>query len=1005
MTAGLIGVAEVAPAGAVVVDDQPVSAIGSPIWQTNNTVWALDAQNGVVYAGGQFTAVRPPGAALGAASSVTRNRIAAFNANTGELITTFNPNANGQVYDIDVSSDGTKLYVAGLFTTIGGATRQRIARLNLPSGTVDTTWQANANGSVVTVISNNNSVYVGGDFTTIKGVAKQRIARLNPTNGDVVAGFTANSDARIAESALSADGNYLLMGGENNTINNQIQGGIASLNPTTGAVRPWAATGIIPRVTGGNGCDSNTTDIRISGNVAYATSEAQRPGCWEGYYAANLSDGSLIYNEACLGGSTGLAIVGGWMYRSSHNHDCAKQPGGYVGPNNSNNFIWYRLEAHRLSDGYLGHWTPKMNGGSPGTSTTVGPQVIATDGNQIYVGGDQSSLNGAGQQGLARFNVNGGNSAPEVPTSPRATPTAAGTISISAEGVSDNNDGVLTYSLYRDGGTTPIATQTAESWPWSKPVLRFTDPGLLAGTTHSYQLTASDGSLTSARGPGSVPVAATWNNPPAYPAAVTNAGGATAHWRLDDAGSPLADSSGNGNTGTIVGGVSTGQPGAILGNSAIATNGADGYVTSSAPIVPTAAYTESVWFNTTTNRGGAILGFTDAQTGVGTRDNRAIWMDNDGKVATGVRRGNANNPSMSFARSLGTYNDGQWHQAAAVFNGTNNLSLYMDGTLVAQTAVTQPFLPPSGYLRAGYMDLARFYTIFGTNYAQTPAVMSNFWNGRIDEASMHPAALTPAQVASLFASGSAYGAPLPAEQPDPGDPPPPPPPSAYPTAVLADAPSMYWHLGELGAVPIADASGFNRSGTFRAGLSFGQPDALVNGTDTAIISGTSGIGYSNQQAQAANLTTYSLEAWVKTSSFNGGKVIGLENVQVGWGTTYDRQIYMTNNGRLAYGIRSGGVNQVITSTASYNNNVFHQVVATQGPSGMALYVDGALVGTNATVTPDAATGYWRVGGGNLTGWLNVPASSALLGTFDEVAVYPTALSAAQVANHFAAASG
>ena len=71
---------------------------------------------------------------------------------------------------------------------------------------------------------------------------------------------------------------------------------------------------------------------------------------------------------------------------------------------------------------------------------------------------------------------------------------------------------------------------------------------------------------------------------------------------------------------------------------------------------------------------------------------------------------------------------------------------------------------------------------------------------------------------------------------------------------------------------------------------------------------------------------------------------------------------------------------------------------------MALYVDGVLIGTNATVTPDAYNGYWRLGGGNLTGWPNAPASSALLGTFDEVAVYPTALSAAQVAAHFAAAS-
>ena len=93
------------------------------------------------------------------------------------------------------------------------------------------------------------------------------------------------------------------------------------------------------------GCDANLTDIQIQGTIVYATAEAPNPGCWEGYYAANLADGSLIYNYPCLGGTVGLAFANGWVYRGSHNHDCGKNAGGFVGPNNSNNFVWYRLEA------------------------------------------------------------------------------------------------------------------------------------------------------------------------------------------------------------------------------------------------------------------------------------------------------------------------------------------------------------------------------------------------------------------------------------------------------------------------------------------------------------------------------------------------------------------------------------------------------------------------------------------------------------------------------------
>ena len=85
-TAGVIGI-QMASAPAALVADQPVSANASPMWQTNNSVQALAVANGVVYAGGDFTRVRPPNTATGAPSEVVRNRIAAFNANTGNLVT------------------------------------------------------------------------------------------------------------------------------------------------------------------------------------------------------------------------------------------------------------------------------------------------------------------------------------------------------------------------------------------------------------------------------------------------------------------------------------------------------------------------------------------------------------------------------------------------------------------------------------------------------------------------------------------------------------------------------------------------------------------------------------------------------------------------------------------------------------------------------------------------------------------------------------------------------
>jgi len=89
--------------------------------------------------------------------------------------------------------------------------------------------------------------------------------------------------------------------------------------------------------------------------------------------------------------------------------------------------------------------------------------------------------------------------------------------------------------------------------------------------------------------------------------------------------------------------------------------------------------------------------------------------------------------------------------------------------------------------------------------------------------------------------------------------------------------------------------------------------------------------------------------------------------------------------------------RTVTSPASYNNNQWHQVTATMSSAGMRLYVDGALVAQRTDTTAgEAYLGYWRLGGDNLDGWPSRPPTRNFIGSVDEIAVYPTALTAAQV---------
>ena len=75
-------------------------------------------------------------------------------------------------------------------------------------------------------------------------------------------------------------------------------------------------------------------------------------------------------------------------------------------------------------------------------------------------------------------------------------------------------------------------------------------------------------------------------------------------------------------------------------------------------------------------------------------------------------------------------------------------------------------------------------------------------------------------------------------------------------------------------------------------------------------------------------------------------------------------------------------------------------MATLGSSGMRLYVDGVLRASNANTVAEPFTGYVRFGGGTLANWPSAPSDGYFSGQLAFGAVYPTALSASKVADHY-----
>ncbi|HXP20741.1 MAG TPA: LamG-like jellyroll fold domain-containing protein [Streptosporangiaceae bacterium] len=736
---------------------QSVSATVSPSWQTNGTVWSITSANGVVYVGGGFTSVRPPGDPLGT-GEVARTGLAAFNASTGALITTFDPVLSGipscsanspcGVTALAVSPDGSTLYVGGSFTGVNGSYRGYLAAFSTSTGALLSTWKPAATGPVHTIAPSPDglSVYVGGDFTKLDGQARTKAGAVSAATGALLPWAPALNGS-VTSIAVAPDGSRVLVGGYFTTFNGVTQQSIGSTNPSTGASATWVLpSNFIPD--NPPGCVSDVKDIIVSGGTAYIADEGTGAGCFDGDFAVHISDGSLVWQSDCLGATQSLVIINGLLYKGSHAHDCAYAPGGFPQVANPSGKGWvvHRLLTQSLADGSVGHWTPNTNGNQ------LGPRVMATDGTQLFLGGDFTTVNQQPQQGFARFAPTPDTTTPGRPGQPTVASTSAGVDSVTFNAVSDSDDGTLSYAIYRDSGKTPIATLSATSWPWALPVLHYRDAGLVPGSSHTYTVTASDGVHTSSKSVASAPVTVSSKSPPLSYWQTVLGDHPSFLWKLSEtSGTTAADSSSNGFTGIYESGTTQGVAGPITGDPTTATsfNGVNGLVAAAKAVSAPQNFSIEGWFKTTTNTGGKLIGFGSSQTGMSTTYDRSIYLMNDGQLVFGVY-----SAGVQTIESPRIYNDGRWHYVVATI-GSGGMALYVDGHLIGTNPATtaQNY---SGYWRVGGDNLKGAWNLdyWKTNSQGTTEPYGYYVNGTIADVAVYPTVLTAAQVAAHYAANA-----------------------------------------------------------------------------------------------------------------------------------------------------------------------------------------------------------------------------------------------------------
>ena len=450
---------------------EPVyTAAPLPTVQIDGVAWGQLVVGDVVYVVGSFNSARPAGAPAGQ-QEVPRSNILAYDLSTGELIEDFAPTLNGAGRSLALSEDGKTLYVAGEFDRVNDEWHSRLAAFDISQGhgTLISSFQPVFSTTVKDIAVAGDTLYVGGYFTKVNKQQRTRLAALKASTGEMLpmpvndTVRTAGEKAAIFDIAVDDAGFY-------------------------------------------------ATAYSAVGRLDEANLEGSFKADW---------NGKLIWLEPCHGDTYGIAPTKEIVYTVGHAHSCetiygfpnmpeVRKDGShplYVRAMAFTNSPDITIRQQGVADGYqdwstsglksptIIGWYPDLEAGKVTKMSQAAYKVDVTD-KYVLMVGEFIEADGKVQQGIVRYPRRAGQ--PTLPPegkaenlAAKAEVTTSGSVKVSFTATWDRDDPTLTYSLYRDNETTPVATEKISDTRWALNDHSLEDTTCSAGE-HTYRLVVSD---------------------------------------------------------------------------------------------------------------------------------------------------------------------------------------------------------------------------------------------------------------------------------------------------------------------------------------------------------------------------------------------------------------------------------------------------------------------------------------------------------------------------------
>jgi hypothetical protein len=438
-----------------------------------------------------------------------------------------------------------------------------------------------------------------------------------------------------------------------------------------------------------------------------------------------------------------------------------------------------------------------------------------------------------------------------------------------------------------------------------------------------------------------------------YPGLVLGTAGLSSYWRVGETSGTTANASSGALNGTYTGAHTLGVSGGIAGDVNAAVRLAGGYVDMGDDLdfAGTASFSLEAWVRPTTIDGTSRRIVSKA---IGGLQGYELFV-NSGSGLSFQRIAGSTNTVTATAPPLNS-----WSHVVATYDGTT-MRLYVNGSLSNSGASALSLLDNAAAFRVG-----------------NSALGTEGWAGDLDDVTVYSGVLGAAQVQNHFQCGHRYR-----------------------DVVLGTSGlQSYWRLGESSGVTAFDSNG-TANGAHNFGPTLGGAGATTYANSATIFDGVDDYIDFGDVHDFAGTASFTVEGWINRTTVGEADKwrwiatkMSVVDPRDGWAVS----VAPDSSGspqRILFNRISAGTEQFVTSTTTTVAGTWYHFAATYDGATMRMYVNGALEASAASAVSLPNTTFpLRMSSAA------PPSTNRFAGRLDEIAIYNTALTAAQVAEHY-----